>query len=153
KELTYALEGFGNVGSFFATIAQKDQPGWKLVAASDSAGGLHSAKGLDAAELEQFKKDGEKFKDYPGSADKISNQDLLALEVDVLVLAALGDSVTDKNMKDVKARYVVELANGPVSDEAYKYLNGEGVVVLPDIIANAGGVIVSYLEWLQNKND
>ncbi len=81
----------------------------------------------------------------------ISNDELLALDVDVLVLAALGDALNSSNTTIVKAKYIVELANGPVSEAAFDYLNQKGKVILPDIIANAGGVIVSYLEMVQNK--
>lgn len=151
EKLTYGLEGFGNVGSFFATIAQKEQPGWILTAASDSSGGVVNSQGLDAAKLEEFKHGGGRFADYPGQ--KISVNKLFEQNNDVLVLAALGDSINEKNMRAVKARYIVELANGPISEPAYKYLSGKGVIIIPDILANAGGVIVSYLEWLQNKNE
>lgn len=147
--LTYAVEGYGNVGSFFATIAENEHPSWKLVAASDSSGAVRDDKGLSATALDKFKADGGRFVDF--EAGHITNEELLALDVDVLVLAALGDSVTEKNMKNIKAETIVELANGPVDEAAYKYLSGESVTVVPDIVANAGGVIVSYLEWVQNK--
>lgn len=150
-KFTYGVEGFGNVGSFFATIAQHEQPNWQLTAASDSSGAIINSQGLDALELDKLKRSGGQFSDY--SAEKIPGEKLFEQEVDILVLAALGDSLTEKNMHAVKARYIVELANGPVSEPAYKYLSGQGVVIIPDILANAGGVIVSYLEWLQNKNE
>lgn len=150
KPLTYAVQGFGNVGSFFATVAQADHPDWKLVAASDSGAAVHSADGLDAKQLDKYKLGGGRFANFK-DAEIISNEDLLALDVDVLVLAALGDAVTEANMKNIKAKYAVELANGPVNEQAFEYLSQKGVVVLPDIFANAGGVIVSYLEWVQNK--
>lgn len=154
QKLTYAVQGFGNVGSFFATIAAKEQPNWKLVAASDSGGALYSQEGLDAAKLADFKNTGGRFADFKNAGvDYITNDELIALPVDALVLAALGDAVTEKNMKDVKAKYLVELANGPVNEAAYNYLTSQAITILPDIIANAGGVIVSYLEWLQNKNE
>jgi len=150
KPLTYAVQGFGNVGSFFATVAQADHPDRKLVAASDSGAAVHSADGLDAKQLDKYKLGGGRFANFK-DAEIISNEDLLALDVDVLVLAALGDAVTEANMKNIKAKYAVELANGPVNEQAFEYLSQKGVVVLPDIFANAGGVIVSYLEWVQNK--
>jgi len=152
KKLTYAVQGFGNVGSFFATVAQADHPNWQLVGASDSRAAVYAPDGLDATNLNEFKQSGGRFADYKG-AQIISNEELIALDVDILVLAALGDAVTAANMKNIKPKYVIELANGPVNDEAFNYLNGRGITVLPDIIANAGGVIVSYLEWLQNKNN
>jgi glutamate dehydrogenase/leucine dehydrogenase len=150
KPLTYALQGFGNVGSFFATIAQTEQPQWKLVAASDSSGTLYSQAGLDAAGLDEFKKSGKHFSDY-GQAKLLNGGDIFGLDIDVMVLAALEDAVNEKTMKAVRASYVVELANGPVSEEAFNYLTSQAITVIPDILANAGGVIVSYLEWLQNK--
>ncbi len=152
KELTYAIQGFGNVGSFFGTVSATDFPDWKLIAASDSRTTLQNNSGLPAHELAQFKLEGKKFADYPGQIEKLSAEDILTREVDVLVLAALGDVITSSNAHLIKARYVVELANGPISNEANSILSKQGVTILPDIIANAGGVIVSYLEWLQNKN-
>ncbi|MGH7234312.1 MAG: Glu/Leu/Phe/Val family dehydrogenase [Candidatus Saccharimonadales bacterium] len=149
KPLTYALQGFGNVGSFFALVASQDNPALKLVAASDSAAGVYSPEGLDVTSLADFKNKGGRFSEYK-SAQQISNEQLIGLDVDVLVLAALGDAVTEKNMKDVKAKIIVELANGPVNEAAYGHLSKGGATILPDIIANAGGVVVSYLEWLQN---
>lgn len=152
KPLTYALEGFGNVGSFFAQVAQKDHPEWKLVAASDSRAALYCPDGLDAKELAAYKAKGKSFSDYskPG-VSVIDGRELIATRADVLVLAALGDSVTQENVDTVRASLVVELANGPVSESAFDTLRSRGVTILPDIIANAGGVIVSYLEWVQNK--
>jgi glutamate dehydrogenase/leucine dehydrogenase len=152
EPLTVAVQGFGNVGSFFATIAQAEHPHWKLVAASDSQTTLYAADGLDANKLAQFKKQGGRFENYeaPGVERRAAN-DILTLDADVLVLAALGDAITEDNMRAVQAHYLLELANGPVNTEAYSYLSDKGSVVVPDIIANAGGVIVSYLEWLQNK--
>jgi glutamate dehydrogenase/leucine dehydrogenase len=149
-ELTYAVQGFGNVGALFADVALADHPEWKLVAASDSKDAIYEADGLDVKKAVKFKADGGRFADYD-NAKKISNDDLIGLDVDVLVLAALGDSVTDKNQASVKARYVIELANGPVSDSAQVSLHDRAIQVLPDIIANAGGVVVSFLEWQQNK--
>jgi glutamate dehydrogenase/leucine dehydrogenase len=148
--ITVAIQGFGNVGSFFATIAQAEHPNWKLVSASDSGATISDKNSLDASALADFKKNRGRFEDYKdveiGSAD-----DILSQEVDVLVLAALGDAVTETNMKDIKAKYILELANGPVNTAAYDYLSKRGISVVPDIIANAGGVIVSYLEWVQNR--
>lgn len=150
QPLTYAVQGFGNVGSFFATVAKADHPDWKLVAASDSAAAVYDRAGLDASVLDKYKLDRGRFADYK-DAKVISNDELLALDVDVLVLAALGDAVTQSNMESIKAKYVIELANGPVNGPAFDYLSEQGVTILPDIFANAGGVIVSYLEWVQNK--
>lgn len=154
KPITYAVQGYGNVGSFFATVAAKDHPDWQLVAASDSGSGLSSEGGLPAQQLADYKAKNSKFSDYDETEVKhITNEDLLALEVDILVLAALGDSVTEKNMTDVKAKYIIEMANGPINEVAHHFLTEQGATILPDIIANAGGVIVSYFEWQQNKQD
>lgn len=151
RPITFAVQGFGNVGSYFGTVAQADHPDWHLVAGSDSEAAAYNANGLDAATLQKFKAAKGRFKDYKQAGVKtITNEKLLSLEVDVLILAGLENAVTERNMKDIKASYVIEMANGPVNKEAFDYLVANGKVILPDIIANAGGVIVSYLEWLQN---
>ena len=153
KELTYAVQGFGNVGSFFATVAKKDHPGWKMIAASDSRAALYNPDGLDSKKLDEYKAQGKSFADYHEPGVKVINGDeMLGLSMDVLVLAALGDAVTKANVDQIKASFIVELANGPVNEAAFDILTARGVTILPDIIANAGGVIVSYLEWVQNKN-
>jgi len=149
-QLTIAIQGFGNVGSYFGTIAQDFNLPWKLVATTDSQSGIYNAAGLDGTKLADFKAKGNRFKDY--DAKQISNDELIALDIDVLVLAALGDAVTEANMQSVKAKFIVEMANGPINQKAYDYLSEKGVIILPDIVANAGGVIVSYLEWQQNMN-
>jgi len=151
KEITIALQGWGNVGSFFALVAETEQPDWKLVAATDSSGGVYSNDGLIAKELDRFKNNRGKLAEF-GAGKAISNDELIGLEVDVLVLAALEDVVNRDNVDDVKAKIVLELGNGPVSYEAYESLSERGVAVIPDILANSGGVIVSYLEWYQNKH-
>jgi glutamate dehydrogenase/leucine dehydrogenase len=147
--LTMAVQGFGNVGSFFATIAADEHKDWSLITATDSSGGPTDVAGLDAHDVDAFKKAGNKLADYEAD-DTVTADEIFAEEVDVLVLGALGDAVTVKNMKNIRARIVLELANGPVSDEARQYLTDHDVLVIPDILANAGGVIVSYLEWRQN---
>lgn len=153
-ELTVAVQGFGNVGSYFATVAATDHPEWKVVAASDSKSGLHAEEGLDVEALSQYKAERGSFKDYKEEGiAHLSNEDLLALDVDILVLAALGDTITDRNSNAIQARYVLELANAPVNESAHDYLTHKGIVILPDIIANSGGVIVSFLEWMQNRQD
>lgn len=151
--LTFAIQGFGNVGSFFGTVAQELHPDWKLVAASDSEAAVYLEDGLDASELQKFKTQRGRFKEFSKAGVKvITNEDLIGLQVDVLVLAGFENTVTTENMKAVSAKYIVEMANGPVSNEAHDFLVSKGKVLLPDIIANAGGVVVSYLEWLQNKD-
>lgn len=152
QPLTYAIQGFGNVGAYFGLIAENEQPNWKLVAATDSRGGIYSKDGFSSKALHAHKQAHKPLSDFP--AEKIiANDELLELKVDVLVLAALGDVITEENMKNVKAAYILELANGPVREVAQEYLTEHGVTIIPDIIANAGGVIVSYLEWLQNKQN
>ena len=150
KPITYAVQGWGNVGSFFTLVAEADHKDWKLVAATDSSGGRYNPDGYSAKELNEFKKTGGKLADYK-TGQPISNEELIGLDVDVLVLAALENSVDNTNANDVKAKFVLELANGPVTYDAYKQLAGGKVQVIPDILANSGGVIVSYLEWAQNK--
>ncbi len=149
KKITYAVQGFGNVGSFFGTVAAKDHPAWQLVAATDSSGGIHEKNGLWPAELVDFKSSGGSLHSYT-AGQKITNEQLIESDVDVLVLAALGDVITHDNADKVKAAFVLELANGPVNVKAHALLEQKGIMVIPDILANAGGVIVSYLEWMQN---
>lgn len=151
--ITIAVQGFGNVGSYFGEIAEFEHPDWCLVAATDSSGGIFREAGLSARELDEYKKNGGKLAEHQiPHAKSVTNEELLKQEVDVLVLAALGDVVTEQNMTGVRAKYILELANGPVNDAAHDYLTQKGVVIIPDILANAGGVIVSYHEWQQNKN-
>ncbi len=149
EPLTFAVQGFGNVGSFFTEVAVEDCSSWKMVAATDSSGGVQNKEGLVASDLADWKKNRKRLIDFE-TGDKISNEDLVSLDVDVLILAALGGVVNDDNQSDVKAKYVLELANGPVDSSVEDTLQSRGIQVIPDILANAGGVIVSYLEWLQN---
>lgn len=146
--ITYAIQGFGNVGSFFTEISLDDKKTWELIAATDSSGGVYNYDGINQNKALLHKKNKKRMIDFEGT--KISNAQLMELDVDILVLAALGDVINKDNMKNIKAKYILELANGPVSDEAYEYLTNKGIIIIPDILANAGGVVVSYLEWLQN---
>jgi glutamate dehydrogenase/leucine dehydrogenase len=151
RPLTVAVQGFGNVGSFFSSVASTDYPKWKLIAASDTSAGLNNPDGLNVADLVRLKQSHSRFADYEAKGvNHIAADDMIAQDVDVLVLAALGDTITESNQSRVKAKIIVELANGPVNEAASDYLAGQGTVILPDIIANAGGVVVSYLEWVQN---
>lgn len=147
--VTMAVQGFGNVGSYFGIVAQQDEPQWKLVAATDSSGGVRDNNGLDAAKLDEFKQAGNKLATF-GQGGQLGPDDIFAQEVDVLVLGALGDAITSDNMDKVRAKIILELANGPLTEEARQYLTDKGVLIIPDILANAGGVVVSYLEWRQN---
>ncbi|MFH1506431.1 MAG: Glu/Leu/Phe/Val dehydrogenase [archaeon] len=150
KEARIAVQGYGNVGYIFAKLVHKID-GCKIVAVSDSQGGIYVEEGLDPEEAMAWKK---KNKTVVGFAGKeISNEDLLELDVDVLVPAALENVITEKNANCIKAKVILEMANGPVSAEADKILHKRGIMVIPDILANAGGVTVSYFEWLQNKED
>lgn len=146
QPLTIAVQGYGNVGQFFATIAQDEHPQWKVVAVSDSSATIYNAEGIDAQQLKLHKESEGRLVHFPDDTVEVKSPDaILALDVDVLVLAALGDTVTEENMRDVKAKYVIELANGPVNYEAHQYLTKREVTIVSDIVANAGGVIVSYL--------
>lgn len=152
KPYTYAVQGYGNVGSFFAKLAAEQCPHWKLVATSDSGTTLIDKDGLDAAKLFDYKAKREAFAFYP-EGKKARVDAIIEQDVDILVLAALGDAITEENVATVKAEYIIELANGPINEEAYEVLDKKKTTILPDVIANAGGVIVSYLEWVQNTSD
>ncbi|HEX5910204.1 MAG TPA: Glu/Leu/Phe/Val dehydrogenase [Thermoleophilaceae bacterium] len=145
---TVAIQGFGNAGARMAELCA--DAGYTVVAASDSTRAVYSEDGLDVAALREAKEaDGE----LPADAgDELDPEDLLALEVDVLIPAALEDVITEDNAGDVRARVILEVANGPVAVEADQTLYDNGVTVIPDILANAGGVTVSYFEWAQNRS-
>lgn len=147
-----AVQGFGNVGYYFVKIAS--ELGFKIVAVSDSSSGVYSEKGLDIKALAKFKDEGGAFKDFPlkTGVKLITNAELLELSVDVLVPAALENAITKDNMEKVSARAIIEMANGPTTTEADHYLYERGIDVVPDILANSGGVTVSYFEWVQNLN-
>jgi glutamate dehydrogenase (NAD(P)+) len=144
---TVAVQGFGNVGSVAAHLLQ--QQGAKIVAVSDQSGGLHNPEGLRVESLLSYQKDQAPLSTAPGG-DHISNADLLELPVDFLVPAALEGQITAANAGRIQARFLVEGANGPTTPEADTILAAKGVTVVPDILANAGGVIVSYFEWVQD---
>ena len=150
EKLTFAVQGYGNVGAYFAKAAKETIPNWQLIAASDSSATIISPNGLDADQLAGFKEAGQRFSDFKDA--KVGPPEaIIGVDIDVLVLAALEDAITETNMRDVMAKYIVEMANGPINESAYNYLTSQAITVLPDIIANSGGVVVSYLEWLQNK--
>jgi glutamate dehydrogenase (NAD(P)+) len=149
KRATLAVQGFGNVG-MNACIAAKEMFGSKIVAVSDSSGGIHSKGGLDVDKLVALKEKGLSVTKYPG-AEKISNAELLALNVDVLIPAALENQIRKDNVDQIKAKLVLELANGPVTPEADAVLHEKKILDLPDFVVNGGGVMVSYFEWVQNK--
>jgi len=144
---TVAVQGFGNVGSIAARLLHED--GCRILAVSDSSGGAYNPKGLDIPALEEYKAQTGSVKGFPGSQD-ISNDDLLTINCDILVPAALENQITEKNAGRIKAKIVAEGANGPTTPEADRILAEKKVLVLPDVLANAGGVTVSYFEWVQN---
>lgn len=143
-----AVQGFGNAGANLAKMLEKD--GFKIVAVSDSQGGIYNKKGLNLKKVEQAKAKLGSVTDY-SKGEKVSNQELLELKVDILVLAALENQVTKDNAAKIRAKTVVEIANGPTTYEADKILFAKKIMVVPDVLANSGGVIVSYFEWCQNK--
>lgn len=147
KGATFAVQGFGNAGSNYALILE--QMGAKLIAASDSRGGIYDKKGLDAKKVLAYKEKEGSLVGYAG-AESVDNEELLQLDCDILSPAALENAITEDVAKGVKAKIVVECANGPTTPEADKILDANGVFLVPDILANSGGVIVSYLEWVQN---
>jgi glutamate dehydrogenase (NAD(P)+) len=144
---TVAIQGFGNVGSWTARLIGR--LGCKVIAVSDVRGGIHSWQGLDVQAVFEHVRESGSVLDAPAT-EPVSNQDLLELDVDVLIPAALDRVITDRNASHVKARVVLEAANHPVTPAADVELTDRGVTIIPDILANAGGVTVSYFEWVQN---
>jgi len=147
QKATAAVQGYGNAGYVSAYLL--DELGVKVVAVSDSKGGIMNRDGLSPHEVFKHKRGTRSVVDFPG-AKAISNEDILALDVDILVPAALENVITSSNVDSVSARIVGEAANGPTTPEADKVLYSKGIFVVPDILANAGGVTVSYFEWVQD---
>jgi glutamate dehydrogenase (NAD(P)+) len=143
-----AVQGFGNVGSIAAQLMARE--GMTVVAVSDKSGGLYNEAGLDLDAVAQYVKENRLLAGYP-NAQAVTNDELLTLDVDVLVPAALENVITSKNAAQIKARIICEGANGPTTANADKILDEKGVFVIPDILANAGGVTVSYFEWVQDR--
>jgi glutamate dehydrogenase (NAD(P)+) len=149
KDATVAVEGFGNVGSISAQlIAEK---GAKIIAISDISGAYHNDNGIDVEDAIQYSETHENLLDGWNGGEKITNEQLLMLDCDVLVPAAREDRITKRNAHNVQAKLIVEGANGPTTAGADPILESKGVLVVPDILANAGGVTVSYFEWVQNR--
>lgn len=147
KDRTYAIQGFGNVGNFLAHhLAAR---GGRVVAVSDFWGAIHNPEGLDVEAVRTWVEEKGKLLGFPG-ATEIPRDDLLFVECDVLVPAALGGVFTEETAPKIKAKLIVEAANAPTSPAADKMFQEAGVTVLPDVLANAGGIIVSYFEWVQN---
>ena len=144
-----AIQGFGNVGSWAALLLK--ERGCNVVAISDISGGYYDEKGIDIGKAIQYRNENKGTLDGFKGATRISNEELLSLDVDVLIPAALENAITEKNVNSIKAKVIVEGANGPTSHEADSIIEEKGIVAVPDILANAGGVIVSYFEWVQNR--
>lgn len=147
KGLRIALQGFGNVGSFAAKLMA--EKGAKIVAVGDHKGGVENIDGLNVDELIKWVRKNRTVDQFPGG-NPMQSDLVLTWDCDVLIPAALGDVLTIDNANDVRATIIVEAANGPTSPEADEILNKKGVLIIPDILANAGGVTVSYYEWAQN---
>ncbi|HLO48966.1 MAG TPA: Glu/Leu/Phe/Val dehydrogenase, partial [Kamptonema sp.] len=158
QNTTVAVQGFGNAGAEIAELLWK--AGYKVVAVSDSQGGIYAKQGLDIPSIRQFKESNLSIKAIycEGSVcnivehEVLTNEELLTLDVDVLIPAALENQITEANVNDIKAKFIFEVANGPTTSAADKILEAKGVHVIPDILVNAGGVTVSYFEWVQNRS-
>lgn len=147
------IQGFGNVGSYVATLLNHE--GFTVVGVSDSQGAIYLDTGLDVETIAEKKSNGrislhDMFKDDE-SIHKITNEELLVQDCDILIPAALENQITEKNADDIKAQLIVELANNPTSTEADIILKEKNIILVPDFLANAGGVTVSYFEWVQNR--
>ena len=149
KGSTVAVQGFGNVGSIGAELMHEQ--GAKIVAATDWKGGVYNAKGLDMPALLTWAAEHKTVAGFPG-AESLTNDQLFGLDVDILVPAALENQITIDNCGQIKAKMVIEGANGPTTPDAHKALHNRGVFVVPDILANAGGVTTSYFEWVQDRH-
>jgi glutamate dehydrogenase (NADP+) len=156
---TVAVQGFGNAGSVVARLLY--EAGYKVVAVSDSRGGVYCDRGLDIPSLQQFKASTRSLQavycegtvcNLVDDHDNITNEEVLTLDVDILIPAALENQITEANAPFVKAKYIFEVANGPITSTGDRILEDKGVYVFPDILVNAGGVIVSYYEWVQNRS-
>ncbi|RLF76295.1 MAG: glutamate dehydrogenase [Thermoplasmata archaeon] len=149
--LTVAIQGYGNAGYYAHVLITRMFSNVKVVAVSDSKGGIYSEEGLPFREVFRTKRETGTVTNYP-NVKKISNEELLELDVDILIPAALENVIREDNADRVKAKIVLELANGPTTPEADRILHKKGCLVLPDFLANAGGVTTSYFEWVQNIN-
>ena len=147
ENATVVVQGFGNVGSFAAKFL--DDYGCKIIAVSDVTGGVHDPNGLDVPSLFDYNYEHRTI-DGCGQGQKLTNEELLALECDYLIPAALGGAINEKNVDTINCKIVIEAANGPVTPEAADVLWSKKVPIIPDILTNAGGVTVSYFEWVQN---
>jgi glutamate dehydrogenase (NAD(P)+) len=144
-----SIQGFGNAGSIAARLISEE--GATVVAVSDSTGGIHAAGGLDIAKVVAWKQEHGTVQGFPGSTD-ISNTQILEVDCDILIPAALENQITERNAGNIKARLIAEAANGPTTPEADAIMFKNGKFMIPDILCNAGGVTVSYFEWVQDLN-
>jgi glutamate dehydrogenase (NAD(P)+) len=149
KQATVAVQGFGNVGSISAELLAQDT-GAKIVAVTDWKGGVYNKAGLDIPKLLQYAAQKKTVDGFPG-AEHLSNEQLFTLDVDVLIPAALENQITADNAAAIKAKVIVEGANGPTTPDANKALHDRGVFIVPDILANSAGVTTSYFEWVQDR--
>jgi glutamate dehydrogenase (NAD(P)+) len=149
KGATIAVQGFGNVGSVSAQLLE--QIGAKVVAVTDWKGGVYDERGLDIEQLLQWTAQHKTVAGYP-NADALDVDKIFELDVDILIPAALEEQITIENAPKIKAKIVAEGANGPTTPAAHKHLYDRGVFVIPDILANAGGVTTSYFEWVQDRH-
>lgn len=147
KGATAAIQGFGNVGSATARLLAKE--GAKIIAIMEIDGGIYNPDGIDPEDVLEYRKKAGTINGYPGS-QKIGNEELFALDCDILVPAAMENQITKENAGQIKAKLVAEAANGPTTPEADEILSKKGIMLTPDILTNAGGVTVSYFEWVQN---
>lgn len=149
KDMRVSIQGMGNVGGVSAELLYNS--GARVVAVSDVSGGLYNANGLDIPAINKFLSGGRLLSEYIDEKNTVlSNQEVLTCDCDILIPAALENQITEENANDIKAGIIVEAANGPTSEGADKILAKRGILVVPDILANAGGVVVSYCEWVQN---
>ncbi len=148
KGLRIAIQGFGNVGSIAARLLFEE--GCKIITVSNSKGGIYNKRGINIKNLIQHVKESKKIADFPDVDNNITNEDLLTLDCDVLIPAAIEGQITRYNANNIKAKIIVEGANGPTTPEADKVLHDKNVLLIPDILANSGGVIISYFEWVQD---
>ena len=149
-DATVVVQGFGNAGSVVAQLLEEE--GCRLIAVSDSKGGVYNPRGLHASEILACKRDSGSVSDFQ-AGERLTNDELLKLPCDILVPAALENQITERNAPMVQAKLIAEAANGPITPAADTILEDRGILIIPDILANAGGVTVSYFEWVQNLQE
>ena len=148
KDQSVVIQGLGNVGGVTADLFYKEEA--KIIAISDTSSAIYNEKGLNIPQILKHKKEGKELNSFAGDFTRLSNEELLELKADILIPAALENQITEKNASNIKASIIIEAANGPVTPEADKILEKNNIITVPDVLANSGGVIVSYFEWVQN---